>query len=170
MPILFLLLTAAPPAVTEGGIDPSIIVAIIALVSSVAVVIIANRFTSKASREAAQKSIVVEQNKLDEQRRQNLMDNMQEEITRLNEMRKADRVEFEARLTETNSRLASISAEHEAYRRERFTLQQHVDALTLWARAVVRVMRTNNIAYPAPPRGVDETDPEGFPPLARPQH
>ena len=152
----------------DGGIDTSVIVAIIAAVASVAGIVFANRYTSRTARDAAAKSVLVEQGKLDESRRQSLMDNMQEEITRLNDMRKQDRQEFEARLSETNTRLTTISEEHERYRRERSYLQQQVDSLVLWSRAVVRVMRGNNLSYPPPPPGVD-TDPEGFAPI-RPTH
>ena len=162
-----LTLLAATPSAAKSGIDPSVIVAIIALVSSVGGIIVANRYTSRNAREAAAKSVVVEQSKLDEMRRQSLMDNMQEEILRLNEMRKADRTEFEARLAETNQRLSAISTEHEQYRRERSFLQQQVDTLVMWSRAVVRVMRGAGVQYPPPPPGVD-TDPDGFAPIRAP--
>jgi septal ring factor EnvC (AmiA/AmiB activator) len=165
----FIEFAAATPASKDGGgIDTSVIVAILAAVASIGGIIVANRYTSRTARDAAAKSVLVEQGKLDEQRRQSLMDNMQEEITRVNEMRKQDRQEFEARITETNARLTELSGEHDRYRRERSFLQQQVDSLVLWSRAVVRVMRGNNIAYPPPPPGVD-TDPDGFAPI-RPTH
>jgi spore coat protein CotF len=150
------------PAATK--LDPSVIVAIIALISSVGGIIIANRYTSRNARDAAAKSVIVEQGKLDEQRRQSLMDNMQEEITRLTDMRRKDREDFEAELAKTNARLTTISTEHDQYRRERTFLQQQVDTLVMWSRAVVRVMRTAGVQYPPPPPGVD-TDPDGFPPI-----
>lgn len=154
--------TPSPPP--TGGIDASIIVAIIALIGTVGGVFIANKYTSNAAREAAAKSAVVEQSKLDEQRRQYLMDNMQEEITRLNDMRRKDREEFETRLSEMNTRMTVIATEHDQYRRERSFLQQQVDSLVMWSRAVVRVMRNAGVQYPPPPSGVD-TDPDGFEPL-----
>lgn len=169
------LILASPAATSGGGLDPSVIVAIIALVSSVGGIFVANRYTSKNARDAAAKSVIVEQGKLDEQRRQSLMDNMQEEITRLNDMRRTDREEYQRvrqedrdefarRLAETNVKLATISTEHDQYRRERTFLQQQVDTLVLWSRAVVRVMRSAGVQYPPPPPGVD-TDPDGFPPI-----
>jgi septal ring factor EnvC (AmiA/AmiB activator) len=163
--VIFLMGATTPtsPSAT-GGIDASIIVAIIALVSTVSGVIIANRYTSRAAREAAAKSVIVEQSKLDEQRRQYLMDNMQEEITRITEMRRQDRDDYDRRISEMNTRMTAISDQHDQYRRERSFLQQQVDSLVLWSRAVVRVMRGANITYPPPPQGVD-TDPDGFEPL-----
>jgi F0F1-type ATP synthase membrane subunit b/b' len=165
------------------GIDTSIVVAIVALIGTIFTVVYANRYTAKNAREAAIKSAEqaakaqsVELAKMDEQRRQNLMDNMQEEITRLDKMRREDRDEyirvrqedrdeFNRRISEATSELMQIRLEHEQYRRERSFLQQQVDALILWSRAVVRQMRAAGIAYPPPPPGVDGTDPNGFPPV-----
>lgn len=176
--MLIVLASTLTPTVSKSPVDPSVIVAIIALVSSVLGIFIANRYTARTAREAAAKSVLVEQSKLDESRRQSLMDNMQEEIDRIQRMRKEDReeyqriraedrAEFERRLTETNTKLTAISTEHEQYRRERTFLQQQVDTLVMWSRAVVRVMRNNNVNYPPPPPGVD-TDPDGFPPVRAP--
>jgi uncharacterized protein (DUF342 family) len=167
MLMTFLLLAATTPPTPKSGVDTSVIVAIIALIGSVSGVIIANRYTSRNARDAAAKSVLVEQSKLDEQRRQSLMDNMQEEITRLNEQRRKDREEFESELGKVNGRLTALSSEHDQYRRERGFLQQQVDTLILWSRAVVRVMRGAGVQYPPPPPGVD-TDPDGFPPIRAP--
>lgn len=164
MIIDFFVLAATNAPSTTGGIDTSVIVAIIALISSVGGIIVANRYTSRNARDAAAKSVQVEQSKLDEARRQSLMDNMQEEISRITEQRRKDREDFENELTKLNGRLTTISNEHEQYRRERSFLQQQVDTLIMWSRAVVRVMRGAGVQYPPPPPGVD-TDPDGFAPI-----
>jgi hypothetical protein len=149
-------LAAGTAPSSPGGIDTSVIVAIIALVGSIGGIVIANRYTSRNARDAAAKSVIVEQSKLDESRRQNLMDNMQEEITRLNEMRKADRIEFEQRLAETNLRLTELMTQHDNYRRDRVLLQQQVDSLVLWSRSVIRILRGAELQYPPPPPGAPE--------------
>lgn len=159
-----LYIAATSPTSTTGGIDTSVIVAIIALISTVAAVIIANRYTSRAAKEAAAKSVVIEQSKLDEARRQFIMDNMQEELTRITAERRKEVEDFERRMQSLQQRLAEISDKQDQYRRERSYLQQQVDSLVMWSRAVVRVMRTAELSYPPPPSGVD-TDPNGFEPL-----
>jgi len=154
----------APTSAASSGIDASVIVAIIALIGSVGGIVVANRYTSRNARDAAAKSVIVEQSKLDESRRQNLMDNMQEEIDRINTMRKQDRTEFEQRLAETNLRLTELMVQHDNYRRDRVLLQQQVDSLVMWSRAVIRILRGASLQYPPPPPGVD-TDPDGFAPI-----
>lgn len=166
--------SAAAPSVP---IDPSVIVAIIALVSSIGGIFIANKFTARSARDAQSKAATVEQNKLDEQRRQSLMDNMQEEINRIDEMRRRDRQEyitirdedkeaFEAHRKDCAERISLLEDEQRRLRRERNTLSGRVDDLILWSRAVVRVMRNAGITYPPPPPGVDSTDPDGFSPVS----
>lgn len=174
--ILFLMMTGTTaPSSPPTGIDTSIVVSIIALVSSVSGIVIANRYTSRNAREAAAKSATVEQGKLDEQRRQSLMDTMQEEINRIDAMRKADReeykrvrdedkAEFQAHKLDCTARIRTLEEDQAALSRERTFLSQQVDALVQWSRAVVRVMRNANVTYPAPPPGVD-TDTDGFPPI-----
>lgn len=163
------------PTTVPTGIDTSIVVAVIALLSSISGIVIANRYTSRNAREAAAKSASVEQSKLDEQRRQSLMDNMQEEINRVDAMRKQDReeyrrvrdedrAEFQAHKLECQARIRSLEEEQAMLRRERTSLTQQVDALIEWSRAVMRVMRNADVTYPAPPPGVDN-DPDGFPPI-----
>jgi hypothetical protein len=150
-------------------VNTSIIVAVLGLIGSVAAVIIANRYTARTARRAADATERMEERKLDASTWKDQYEGWREDALKLRELRDADqaryendRAHWEAKLNECNAKIDQLQQQMAVVARERVQEQAYLDALVAWCRVVVALLRQAGIAYPPVPPGITDTDPRGF--------
>ena len=149
--------------------NASIIVATIGLIGSVTAVLIANRYTARTARRAAETTERMEERKLDASTWKDQYEGWREDALKLRELRdadqaryEADRLRWEAKINECAIKVDQLSGQMAVVARERAQEQAYLDALVAWCRIVVQLLRQAGIAYPPLPPGVSDTDPRGF--------
>ncbi len=149
-----LTVTQMPPDPTSASVWVTVI-GILTVLASAVVGIYTARSARAANRETSQLSGW-----------RDMVKESREEINRLREDRAEDEEKWRkerdaerAAMAECHRRIDALTVRFEAAeRRER--------ALILWAREVVRIMQLADLTFPPPPRGVNETDPNGHAPVS----
>jgi hypothetical protein len=149
--------------------DASIVVAVLGLVGSVTAVVIANRYTSRTARKAAQATERMEERKLDASTWKDQYEGWREDALKLRELRDADQARYEAdrerwetKINDCVEKIDRMQAQLAVVARERAQEQAYLDALVAWCRIVVQLLRQAGVAYPPVPPGITDTDPRGF--------
>lgn len=147
--------------------EPSVLIAVLALISSLGGVVVANRYTARTAREAQETTAEIESKKLDASSWQEALKGWKDDVRQLREDRAEDAARYEADLAKLQGRVNSLAEELEAVNRARVFDRTQIDAMVAWGRIVVQMMRTAGIAYPPPPPGIQSghTNPEGFSPI-----
>lgn len=114
-------------------------------------------YTARAARASNKRTAEIEQSKLDTTRWQAQVDSWRSDVAQLRADRKEDEQRHQEQIAALRERMTRIETVAEEERRARFEL-------ITWARNVVALLRQAQIAYPAPPPGVADTDP-GIPRL-----
>lgn len=149
--------------------NPSIVVAAIGLFGSVVAVVIANRYTARTARRAADMTERMEERKLDASTWKDQYEGWREDALKLRELRDADQARYEAdrerwetKLTECASKIDLMQHQLALINSERAQEQAYLEAVVAWCRTVVNLLIQAGIAYPPPPPGIADTDPNGF--------
>jgi septal ring factor EnvC (AmiA/AmiB activator) len=155
-------------------VDTSVVLAIIALVSSLGGIVIANRYTARTARQAQVTTAEIEKDKIEQTSWRELNQGLREEVKRLRDDARADREEWAAQLEKVRTdalthghdcakqldRLRQqIEQDAARHNRDRAHLARQVDALVDWGRAVVRQGRVHDWQLPSPPPALADTDP-----------
>lgn len=128
--------------------DASSIVSVIVAFFSVLGVYIANRYTAKSAQKAQETTVQLEMAKIEKERTEGWRaDNIE-----LRKQREEDKAGYETRMRHLNDRVESLEAEQVVSQRER-------KSIINWAYRVVEVLRDAGLAYPPPPPGLIDTDP-----------
>lgn len=139
--------------------DPSVIVAALALVSSLGGIVVANRFTARTARQAQETTAEIERKKLDAASWADAVKLWQNDVVLLRQRISDDRTEYETDTAKMQGRLEAMEEELRQVQRERIYDRHRIDALVVWSRTAVRMMREAGISFPQPPPGVTDTDP-----------
>jgi uncharacterized membrane-anchored protein YhcB (DUF1043 family) len=141
------------------SVEPSVIIAILGVVSSLGVVVIANRYTARTARAAQETTAEIEEKKLDAASWKDQVESWRSDVKELREQRAADSRRFEEQLARQATRIDELTATVERQSGEIMRDRAHVTALVSWGRRVVALLREAGIAFPPPPPGVADTDP-----------
>jgi hypothetical protein len=141
------------------ALDPSVIVAVLALVSSLGGIVVANRFTARTARQAQETTADIERKKLDASSWQDAVKLWKDDVMQLRKDREEDSVRHETEVIKLQSRLESMEDELRVVNRRGALLLARDDAMVAWSRVVVTIMREAGIVFPPPPPGVAETNP-----------
>jgi hypothetical protein len=149
--------------------NTSIVVAVLGLIGSVAAVYIANRYTARTARRAADATERMEERKLDASTWKDQYEGWREDALKLRELRDADQARYEAdrerwetKINDCVEKIDRMQAQLAVVARERAQEQAYLDALVAWCRIVVQLLRQAGVAYPPVPPGITDTDPRGF--------
>lgn len=149
--------------------NPSIVVAAIGLFGSVVAVVIANRYTSRTARRAADMTERMEERKLDASTWKDQYEGWREDALKLRELRDADQARYETdrarledKLTECAAKVDRVHDQLVRINAERAQEQAYLEAVVAWCRTVVNLLIKAGVAYPPPPPGIADTDPNGF--------
>ena len=147
--------------------DVSVILAVIAMVSSLGGIVVANRYTARTAREAQRQSAEIEEKKLDSASWKESVNNWKDDVQQLRAARREDQVQYENDLSKLQSRLDALDEELKIVNRARAFDRAQIDAMVAWGRVVVAMMRNADIPFPPAPPGVAESIPpgHGFPPI-----
>jgi uncharacterized membrane-anchored protein YhcB (DUF1043 family) len=141
----------------------SLVVAGIGALVSIAVAIIANRYTSRTARQAQETTAELEDRKLDASTWKEQYQGWKDDAIKLRELREQDRKDFETSINECKGLINELRAQIDWMKEDRMRDQAYLYSVNAWCRAVVVLLRDAGIPYPPPPRGLDATDPHGFP-------
>lgn len=139
--------------------DTSLVVALVGLVTSLGGIFIANRYTARTARQAQTTTAEIEQKKLDVASWQDQVKSWRDDVQTLREQRAADKAEYDREISKCNVRITELEEGRRADARQRAETQAHLDAVVAWGRMVVMLLHRAGIAYPAPPPGIQDTDP-----------
>jgi hypothetical protein len=148
--------------------DPSVIVAVLALLSSLGGIVIANRFTARTARQAQETSAEIERKKLDASSWQEAVALWKDDVKQLRERLVEDDLRHELETTKLQGRIDTMEEELRLVNRDRAFDRIRIDALVAWSRHAVTVMRNAGITFPNPPPGVEESLPPSGPGAIRP--
>jgi hypothetical protein len=148
--------------------DASVIVAVLALVSSLGGIVVANRYTARTARDAQKQAAEIEEKKLDAASWKQSIDNWKDDVQQLRAARNEDRVQYENELSKMKSQLEAMDEELKMINRSRAFDRAQIDAMVAWSRVVIAMMRSADIPFPPAPPGVADSLPPGragFPPI-----
>jgi hypothetical protein len=150
--------------------NTSIIVAVLGLIGSVAAVIIANRYTARTARRAADATERMEERKLDASTWKDQYEGWREDALKLRELRDADQARYEADRAALGSQAQRVQRQDRpapgrsspswpgSGRRSRRTWTRWSPGAGSWW----HLLRQAGVAYPPVPPGITDTDPRGF--------
>lgn len=154
------------------GSTVSIIVAAIALVTSLGGVVLTNRYTARAAERAHKRTKELETGKVDAEAYKRARENYdaaiaqaERRITRLREEIDEDRQEHSREMKEMTDRIDRLEADRARNREYIKKLTRDLHELSEWGREVSAILRSRGIPFPPPPIDLGDTDPDGMPPL-----
>lgn len=139
--------------------DSSVIIAIIALVSSLGGIVVASRYTARTARQAQETTKLIEEKKLDASSWQEQVKSWRDDVRQLRELRAQDRADHETEMSKCMTRIDNLEEARRRDAQERARDRAHLDAFVSWSRMVAKLLRQADIAYPPPPPGVEDTSP-----------
>jgi hypothetical protein len=140
-------------------VDASVIVSIVALVSSIGGVYVANRFTAKTARQAQETTAEIESRKLDATAMVERDKAWKDDVDRLRARMYEDDQRHEQETAKLEGRLQALEEELRLVNRQRAFDRAHIDAMVAWSRIVVGMMKEAGITFPPPPPGISDTLP-----------
>jgi septal ring factor EnvC (AmiA/AmiB activator) len=136
-------------------VDPTLTVAIVGAIASIAVAVIANRFASRSARAAQRRTAEIERTKVDAEAygraRESYDAALATQDRRIRELTAAmdsDRREYRSEIAECKSRIRELE---EARKQDRRTLL----TVAVWARQILVILRSHEIEFPPPPPELD---------------
>lgn len=149
----------------------SILVAVIAALSSIVGVAFTARYAGRATRRAQEEAARTAGTKVDAEAYARARESydaalreQERRIQRLREEARADRDEHEQDRRDLVKRVEQLERDAVQSRNRMRRVYRDLQALTAWARTLVRSLRTRGVSYDAPPIDLGDTDPDGFPP------
>ena len=153
--------------------DPTaIVVAVIALLSTVVSVLLTNRYATRAMRRAqdeANKKVDAEAYSRARENYAAALAEQDKRIARINAAADHDRVEYERDLHSLAARMETLERDRDTDRARLRRTVRDLRLLAEWARNLLRELRAQGVAYTAPPIRLGDTDPDGFPPIDQEQ-
>lgn len=164
---------------TPDSVNISIIIAIIAAVTSLGGVWLTTRATTKQARKAAQQAKQasdqtreLERGKVDAEAYARArasydaaIDELEARITRLRDELRETREEHVREMKEMTDRVGRLEGERERNRQYIRRLNRDLHLLSEWARGLLHDLRSRGIAHPPPPVDLGDSDPDGMPPI-----
>lgn len=133
----------------------ALLVAIVGAVASVAVAVIANRFTARSAAAAQRRAASIERTKVDAEAYRRARESydaalatQEKRIEQLQTDMAEDRGEYRAEIAECKARIRELE---EARRGDRLQIR----TLALYARGLIGILRAHEIEYPTPPPEMD---------------
>jgi septal ring factor EnvC (AmiA/AmiB activator) len=164
------LATAPDQSQNSANANGAIIVAVIMAIASIIGTAVGAYYTFHAARRNAEVTRDVERKKLDNES----WAGWREDAATLRRQRKEDREEYDTHRKDCDEKIRNLTArveqlgekqeqERQSFSRQRRVLETRIDALTIWGRHVVTIMKMQGLEFPAPPPGLTDTNPEGVP-------
>jgi uncharacterized membrane-anchored protein YhcB (DUF1043 family) len=133
-------------------VDPTLTVAIVGAIASIAVAVIANRFASRSARAAQRRTAEIERTKVDAEAygraRESYDAALATQDRRIRELTAAMDSEYRSEIAECKSRIRELE---EARKQDRRTLL----TVAVWARQILVILRSHEIEFPPPPPELD---------------
>ena len=136
--------------------DSPLAVAFVGAIGSVIAVVIANRFTTRATRKAQRQAAEIEGSKVDAQAYARARESydaalatQKQRLVELQEEMERDRVEYRSDIAECRTRIRELD---QARRDDR----RHTQVLVVYVRVLIGVLRQHEIPFPVPPVELDE--------------
>lgn len=150
--------------------DPTIAVAVLALISSLGGIVVANRYAARGARSAQEAAQRIENTKVDAEAYKRARESydaalkeQEQRIARLRKEMEDDRREHERDMAECLRRIERLEGDLERDRGRLRRLASDLAKLSAWARRLIRSLRSQGIAYDPPPIELGDTDPYGNP-------
>lgn len=117
------------------------------------------RWVNRKAAEAAAASADLEKRKVDRDEWETLLDEWRKDVRELRRLRSEDRAQFDTELRECRARIVQLEADREQDRTRIRRLSTDLQVISEWSRRLIRLLRSNNIDYPAPPFDLGDTGP-----------
>jgi hypothetical protein len=142
-------------------VDSSVLIAIIALISSLGGIIVANRYTARTARQAQETTAEIESRKLDASSWQESLKLWKDDVKVLREQIKEDNIRYENDKAKMSGEIDAMREELRQVHKERTYDRVQIDAMVAWGKTVVVMMEKAGIPFPPAPRGILDTIPPG---------